>query len=66
MAAVDTNVGSTPSRNVEALILLLNYGADPYAYNGSILKEAIELEDVEVVDILTGICQSKVGCYSID
>lgn len=39
------------TRNVEALILLLNYGADPYAYNGSILKEAIELEDVEVVDI---------------
>ena len=46
-------------RNIEALILLLNFGADPYAYNSSILKEAIELEDIEVVDILTGICQAK-------
>ncbi len=48
-------------RNIEALTLLLNYGADPYAYNGSIIREAIELEDIEMVDILTGICQSKTG-----
>ncbi len=46
-------------RNLEALVILLNYGANPYAYNGSIFNEAIELEDTEIVDILTSICRAR-------
>jgi len=43
------------SRNLEALILLLNFGADPYYNNGWGLKEALRLGYSEIIDALVNV-----------
>ena len=55
---VDPNTGlqiAVETCNKEALILLLNYGADPYYINGFIIKKTMELGFNELVDILTAV-----------
>lgn len=55
----DALITAVTSRNAPALVLLLNYGADPYHGNGWILNEAIKLGYDEMVDILIDAYFSK-------
>jgi len=55
---VDPNMGlgiAVNRQNKEAVILLLNFGGDPYYNNGEILQSAMRLGYFEIVDLLTAV-----------